>query len=151
MAWCALSRLDLDLVPLLHLLHLPVLVTQLCLSVVELLLRDLPKCIDFVLRGHSQTSHASPRIEQVLRTHSFELHVVSVLLLLVLLLLQRGDFLVELLNGRPLDVPSGRSILLLLLLDPQTRLDTRRGEPERERTNLLPPGLLLWSHYSGRG
>ena len=35
--------------PLLHLLHLPVLIAQLCLPVIKFLLRDLPKGIDLIL------------------------------------------------------------------------------------------------------
>mmetsp|Transcript_56951 Transcript_56951/g.180192 ORF Transcript_56951/g.180192 Transcript_56951/m.180192 type:complete len:311 (-) Transcript_56951:50-982(-) len=94
-----LVDLDLNLVPLLHLLHLAILVAELGLLVLKLLLRDLPEGIDFV---------------------TLELHVVAVLLLLVLLLLKGRDLGVELLGGRRLDIPAGgrprRGLALLLVL-----------------------------------
>lgn len=44
-----MEHLDLHLVPFLQLLHFAVLVAQLRLGVLQLLLADLPKCIDLVL------------------------------------------------------------------------------------------------------
>lgn len=46
-----LIHLDLDLVALFELLSLAVLVAQLGLAVVQLLFRDLPECVDLVLRA----------------------------------------------------------------------------------------------------
>jgi hypothetical protein len=41
--------LDFNLVPLLGLFHFPVLVTELCTTVIQLLLGDLPKGVDLIL------------------------------------------------------------------------------------------------------
>mmetsp|Transcript_4183 Transcript_4183/g.10446 ORF Transcript_4183/g.10446 Transcript_4183/m.10446 type:complete len:441 (-) Transcript_4183:302-1624(-) len=61
-----LVHLDLHLVPLLHLLHLAIFIPQLCPPVIQVLLGNLPKGIDFI---------------------SLQLHVVAVFLLLILFLL----------------------------------------------------------------
>lgn len=50
------------LVPLLHLLHFPVLVAQLRLLVIQVLLGDLPERVDFVLwAGQASRERVSPR------------------------------------------------------------------------------------------
>mmetsp|Transcript_15607 Transcript_15607/g.46034 ORF Transcript_15607/g.46034 Transcript_15607/m.46034 type:complete len:248 (-) Transcript_15607:65-808(-) len=114
-----LVDLNLHLMALLHLLHLPVLVAQLGAPVVQLLLGNLPERIDFV---------------------TLQLHVIAVLLLLVLLLFQSCNLLVELLHGRSLNVSRRGRILLLLLLGACGLLLRRHGGEGGPRRDYLCRG-----------
>ena len=58
-------HLDFHLMPLLHFLHFSILVPELGLFVLELLLRNLPEGVDFVLRStihtHTQSGKRGER------------------------------------------------------------------------------------------
>lgn len=51
-ACCLYTNLELPLVQVLSLLHLPVLVAHLCLSVLKLFFGNLPEGIDLVLQPY---------------------------------------------------------------------------------------------------
>eukprot|EP00962_Isochrysis_galbana_P032923 scaffold10930_cov102-Isochrysis_galbana.AAC.3 len=89
-----LVHFDLDLVPLLQLLHLPVLVAELGLAVLQLLFRDLPEGADLV---------------------SLQLEIVPLLALVLQLPAQQSHRLCQLLDTRS-GVGCGCAALLTLAL-----------------------------------